>query len=455
VSLLGILSMGVGALEAQQSGLETTANNLANINTPGYCRQRPVLQEADPVLQGGVARGNGVRIEGIQSLRDAILDLQITDESQEQGKAQAFTDAMNQLQPLFPSDASGIGSEISGFFASLNNLSTNPSDLSLRQNVLAAAKSLTSAFNSAASQLSSVRGSLDQNAQQAVGEVNQLTQEIAGINAKLASLGEGAQDAGSFLDQRSSLIQQLSSLIDVSVTSSGNSLTLTSKQGVPLVVDGQSFNLTAALDPASGVQHLYSQGNDVTTQISGGQLGGILAARDQTLPSQQAALDSLAAGLVKALNAAHHLGFDLNGQAGGDLFTPVSGAGSAAGMALAFSDPRLLAASSDATSGSNGNLANLSAVASQPISNGMTPQQAYSDLVFQVGSAASDGKTELNASQAMLQQLQQQQAAVSGVSLDEEASNLLLYQRAYQAAAQSITAVDQMLQTVINMGAGG
>jgi flagellar hook-associated protein 1 len=202
------------------------------------------------------------------------------------------------------------------------------------------------------------------------------------------------------------------------------------------------------------VQHIYSQGTDVTGKISAGELGGLLQARDQTLPSMQTQLDSLASDLVQALNTAHSQGFDLNGNPGGNLFAPVSGAGAAASMAVAITDPTLLAASSDGTAGSNGNLANLSAVANQAVSNGMTPIQAYGNLVFQAGSAVSDGTTELNASNTMLQQLQQQQASVSGVSLDEEASNLLLYQRAYQAAAQAISTVDKMLQTAIQMGSG-
>lgn len=290
--------------------------------------------------------------------------------------------------------------------------------------------------------------------QQTVTQINQLTQQIAGLNARLASLGSGAQGYGSVLDQRDNLVQQLSGLIDVSVINDGTSVTLTTKQGAVLVADSQSFALSTALDPTSGVQHIYSQGADITGKISAGALGGALQARDQTLPAMQAQLDTLAGGLVQALNTAHALGFDLNGNPGGNLFTPVSGAGAAAGMAVAISDPNLLAASSDGTSGSNGNLANLSAVANQPVSGGMTPTQAYANLVFQAGSAVSDATSELNASNTMLQQLQQQQASVSGVSLDEEASNLLLYQRAYQAAAQAISTVDQMLQTAIQMGAG-
>ena len=453
-SLLGTMSIAMGALEAQQAGLETTTNNIANLNTPGYTRQRPILQEADPIINGRIAYGDGVKLQGIESLRDSILELQISNETQQQGQSQAYVNAMSQAQTLFPDDTSGIGQQISNFFQSLNSLSTDPSNLALRQSVLSAANGMASAFNGVANQLSAQRSSLDQNVQQTAGEVNQITQEIASINTKLAKLSSTAQGYGSFLDQRDNLIQKLSGLIDVSVINDGTSITLTTRQGATLVADSQSFAVSTALDPASGVQHIYSQGTDITAKISGGELGGLLQARDQTLPAMQTQLDSLASGLVQALNTAHAQGFDLNGNAGGNLFSPVSGAGAAASMAVAISDPTLLAASSDGTTGSNGNLANLSAVANQSVSNGMTPTQAYGNLVFQAGSAVSDGTAELNASNAMLQQLQQQQASVSGVSLDEEASNLLLYQRAYQAAAQAITTVDQMLQTAIQMGAG-
>ncbi len=453
-SLLGTMSIALGALEAQQAGLETTTNNIANLNTPGYTRQRPILEEADPVIQNGMALGNGVDLKGIQSLRDSILELQIGDETQQQGKSQALVNAMSQVQTLFPDDTTGIGQQISAFFQSLNSLSTNPSDTTLRQTVLSAANGVAAAFNQAAQQLSSVSGGIDLNVEQAVGQVNQITQQIADINSKLSQVNSTTQDYGSFLDQRDNLVQQLSGLINVSVVNDGSSLTLTTKQGTALVVDGKSFALTTALDTGSGTQHVYSQdGSDITAQISGGQLGGLVQARDQSLASVQTQLDSLASGFSQAINAAQAEGFDLHGDAGGNLLSTASGSGAAASMTVTVTDPALLAASSDGTSGSNGNLANLSAVANQAVSNGLTPTQAYANLVFQAGSAVSDGTTELNASNTMLQQLQQQQASISGVSLDQEASNLLLYQRAYQAAAEAVTTVNQMLQTAINMKA--
>lgn len=451
--LIGTMWIALGALQAQQGGLQVTTNNVANLNTPGYSRERPILQEANPIVQDNVVFGGGVDLKGIESLRSDLLSLQIATESQQQSKSQAYVNTMNQVQTLFPDDTTGIGAQISAFFQSLNNLSTNPSDLTLRQSVLAAAANMTSAFNNTSAQLTSVSGGINNGVQQQVQEVNQISQQIAAINVQLAAVSSAGQEYSSFLDQRSALIEKLSGLIDVSQINDGPSLTLTTNQGAALVVDGQPYSLTTAGD-ASGKQHIYSsQGNDITGEISGGELGGILQARDQTIPSLQTQLDALAGGIVSALNTAHAMGTDLNGNPGGNLFVPVTGTGAASSMALAFTDPALLAASSDGTSGGNGNIANLSAVANQAVTNGLTPSGGYSNLVFQTGLSVSDGSTELDASNAMLQQLQQQQSSVSGVSLDEEASNLLLYQRAYQAAAQAITAVNQMLQVAINMGA--
>ena len=453
-SLTGTLWVALGALHAQQAGLQTTTNNVANLNTPGYSRQRPILEEADPVLQSGLAIGQGVQIKGIESLRSDLLELQISNETQQQGDAQAYVNCMNQVQTLFPEDQTGIGAQISAFFQSLNSLSANPSDLTLRQSVLTAAGDMASAFNNVATQLTQVRQQLNLQVKQQVQQVNQLSQQIGAINAKLAAVSSAGQEYSSFLDQRSALVQQLAGIIDVSQINDGCTLTLTTKQGAPLVVDAEAFPITTAVD-ASGMEHLYSsQGADLTTRISGGSLGGVLQARDDSIPSLQSQLDSLAEGMVGALNSAHHLGTDLNGDAGADLLTPVTGAGAAASMRVALDDPRLLAASSDGSSGSNGNMANLSAVANQNVTNGLTPSGAYANLVFQIGLSVSNGTTEVEASNAMLQQLKQQRSSISGVSLDEEAANLLLYQRAYQAAAEAVTAVNQMLETAINMGAG-
>jgi flagellar hook-associated protein 1 FlgK len=144
----------------------------------------------------------------------------------------------------------------------------------------------------------------------------------------------------------------------------------------------------------------------------------------------------------------------LNGTAGTNLFVPPSGTGQgyAGNISVQITDPSLVAASSDGSPGSNGNVAVLSAVQNQTIAGGQTPSDYYSNIVFGVGNDVSSGTAELGSAQAVLQQLQDQRGSLSGVSLDEEASRLVQYQNAYNAAAHVVTTVNDLLHTVINMG---
>jgi len=452
-SLFGAMSIAAGALGAEQGALDATTNNVANVNTPGYSRLRPVLEENDPVVVGSVTYGTGVSLQKFESLRDPILQLRIQEETQQQGQLNASVTAMQQAQAQFTSSSGDIGTEISNFFSSLDQLSTDPTNLSLRQGVLTAAGNMATAFNNTANNLSLQRSNLDLQVSQDVKQINVLTGQIATLNNQISQLQGVHQDASALVDQRDVLIGQLSGLIDVSTIQSDNGLTLTTSNGTALVVGGQSFALTTQTN-ASGMQDIYSQGIDITAKLTSGDLAGVLAVRDQKIPGLLSNLDTLAAGLANALNAAQQKGFDLSGNAGQDLFVPppASGQGAASTMALQITDPTLIAASSDGTPGSNGNLVNLSAVHDQLVAGGQTPTDYYSSIVFSVGNDVSNGTSELNASQLILNQLQDQRGSISGVSLNEEAANMVQYQRAFDAAAQMVTTINDLLYTVINMG---
>jgi flagellar hook-associated protein 1 FlgK len=450
-SLLSTMFLATGTMAADQGALEATTNNAANVNTPGYSREVPILQEKSPVTVGNLTFGTGVSLAKLESVRDPILQLSIQQETAQQGALNSFTSALSQAQGLFTAGASDIGSQISNLFSSISQLSTNPSSIALRQGVLTAASNLTSTFNNTATNLSAQRSNLDLNVVQSVQQVNTLTKQIAGLNGQITTLQNLGQEAGTFIDQRDVLINQLSGLIDVSEIKSDSGITLTTSNGTALVAGTQSFSL-ASQPGGSGVQHIFSQGNDITATLNSGALGGLIDVRDQKLSALLSSLDTLASGMATALNSANAAGFDLNGNAGGTLFTPVVGAGSAANIRVAITDPSLIAASSDGSAGSNGNLANLSAVQSQAIISGTTPTTYYSNIVFGVGNDVSNGTAELKSSQMVLQQLQDQRGSISGVSLDEEAANMTRYQQAYDAAARIVTTVNQMLETVINMG---
>ena len=167
----------------------------------------------------------------------------------------------------------------------------------MRQGVLTAAGNVASAFNVASKSLTSQRTSLDQSVVQTVGQINQLTGQIAQLNRQISYVENAGENAGTFIDQRTQLIDKLSSLVDVSVIPSENSLTLTTASGTALVAGQQSFQLSTQL-VSSGVHDIFSQGTDVTSSISSGQLGGVLDARDRTDPDILGQSDTLAAGLA-------------------------------------------------------------------------------------------------------------------------------------------------------------
>jgi flagellar hook-associated protein 1 FlgK len=451
-SLNASLATALSGLIAEQGAIAVTTNNVANVNTPGYSRQQAILVTSDPVVVDPLTFGTGVTLQSVESIRDPILESQIQQQTQAQGQFSTLTAALQQTQVNFTTSTNDIGTEISNFFASINLLSANPSSLPTRQGVLTAAGNLATSFNSTAGNLTQQQSSLDLSVVQTVSQINTLSQQVAELNGQVSRLQNVGENAGSFIDQRTTAIDQLSALVDVSVIPSENTLTLTTANGAPLVSGQQSFQLQTQ-STLTGLHDVYSQGKDITSQITSGQLGGTLEARDQQIPAFQTQLDTLAAGLANAVNTVQDGGFDLNGNPGTNLFTPppANGVGAAASLSVAITDPALIAASSDGSAGSNGNAEKMYALSSQAIISGQTPTDYYSGIVFNVGNATANALAEQTASTQVLQQLNDQRAAVSGVSLDEEAANLVQYQDAYQASAQVMTAIDNMMNAVVQM----
>jgi len=445
------LSIATQSLMVQQEALQVATNNIANANTPGYSREVLDLQENPPVQQSSLWFGTGVSANKVESIRDQMLELRIYDETQQQGNAQAQSTALQQVEGLFSNPTQGIGADLTAFFNSINQLSTDPTSIPVRQSILTAANNLANDFHSTVTQVDAIQHNQDLSVTQSVSQINQLTTQIAALNGQIAPLQQLGQEAGGLEDQRNELIGQLSQLTNVQVTQSDQGETLSTGNGTPLVVGTQSFALTTATG-AGGMQHIFAQGTDITGTLTGGQLGGVLAVRDQSIPDVLSDLDGLAGGLAANFNAAQKKGFDLGGNQGQDFFAPAApGAGAAAAFQVLATDPNAIAASSDGSPGSNGNLANLLAVANQKLPSGATPIDDYSNLVFNVGNWSSQAQAQATATQASLQQLNNQRASVSGVSIDEETTNLLRYQNAYQAAARVISTIDTLTQDLFNI----
>jgi flagellar hook-associated protein 1 len=453
MSLSASLSIAVQALGAADGALQATNNNIANANTPGYSRQTVILQEATPTNEGNLSMGNGVVLEGFQSVRDELVQTQIQQQTQSQSSANAQLSSLNQIQPAFTTSTQDIGTQMTALFSSLSSLSTDPTSLSSRQGVLVAGQNLANAFNSTSVSLTAQQSSLNTQVNQDVGQINQLTQQIAALNPQINALKASGQDGGTLQDQQDQLVLSLSKLTDVSITKTESGNTLTTANGTPLVIGSQSFALQTTAGSTGLQQVLDGNGNNITASLSGGDLGGTVQTRDQTIPGLLNQLDTLANQFGAAFNAAQATGSDQNGNVGQNFFTiPATVSGSAGAIKMALTVPTQIAASSDGSGGGNGNVANFSAIQTATLASGETPISTYSNLVYQVGSLTANATAESGATTTSLLQLNDQLSSVSGVSIDQESTNLLTFQQAYQAAARVITTIQALFQVTMTMG---
>jgi flagellar hook-associated protein 1 len=457
MSLNTSMSIAVQALMADTGALQTTNNNIANANTPGYSRQTVILQSAAPTNEGQLSIGNGVVLEGFQSIRNELLQNQIQNQTTAQSGVNATLSSLQQIQPAFTTSANDVGTAMSALFSSFSSLSTNPTSSVLRQGVLTAGQNLVNAFNQAANSVTTEQAGLNTQVVQDVSQINQLTQQIAALNPQLAALKAAGQDGGSVQDQQDQLVLSLSALTQVSVTKTESGVTLTTGNGTPLVEGSKSFAMQTTMG-TDGMQHVIDEsGANVTSSLSGGDLGGTIQTRDQTIPGILNHLNVLANNLGNSVNATQGKGFDQNGNPGQSLFNvpstaSLSGGGTVMSISMAITDPTLIAASSDGSSGGNGNLANFNLISTTNLVAGQTPSDTYSSLVGQVGSLVADATAGSSASTASLLQLNDQRNSVSGVSIDEESTNLITFQQAYQAAARVITTINSLFQITMSMG---
>jgi flagellar hook-associated protein 1 FlgK len=463
--LMGSLQIALGALQADQAGLSVTSNNISNINTPGYARQQVDLVENQPIQIGNLLFGDGVSVSQITSLRDGVLEQQIANETQEQSQSEAYLSPMEEAEAMF-NDSSGTGlqSVISDFFNSFTQLSTDPSSTSLRQSVLTAAQNLADAFNQSATSLTTIQSNLDEEVTADVGQVNNLTGQIAQLNTEIDQLPDATSGTDMLIDERDYAVQQLSALIGVQTsTSSNGDLNVSTANGIALVAGQQSFNLTTQTNATTGHQDVYGQGEDITSDLAGGALGGIIQARDQGIAGALSQLNTLATAIANQVNTVNQHGLyqaaDGTVTQGGLFFNTPTTTNAAANMSVYMTDPSQIACATgsvaDFATGDNSNALNLADIQDQTIVDNETPIDYYSNFVSELGNEVSEASAESSSQSSVLTQLQQQLSSVSGVSLDEEAVNLIQFQNAYQAAARVIATISTLTSTAVDLGNTG
>lgn len=459
-TLTALLNLSQNSLLANQAAIDITSNNVANANTPGYTDQVAVWTENDTVsLSENSTSGQGASVSA-SSQRDPVLNQRVQQQTQLESATASESSALSNLQSVFGITASStsaistaIGTALNGFFSSLNALEGSPTDGSVRQGVLSAASTLAIQFNTAAGQIAQQASSLNQQVSGVVSEVNSLTASIATLNLQIESSSPTA-DAGTLEDQRQQDITQLSQYIGFDQTKTeNNGLTLSTANGALLVSEGQSYALSTAV--VNGNTNLVAaSGQDITSAVTGGSLGGIIQARDHDLPQVSSALDSLAYAVGTAINSQNQAGLDASGNSAGAIFAlPITSAGAASTISLATSDPNAIAAAAvgEGSSGDS-NATALSGLANASLLNGQSAAEFYASMLTQLGSTVAQVSDQNATQQASLTQLTTQQSSLSGVSLDQEAANLTQFERSYDAAAKVFTIVDQLMASALNLG---
>ena len=458
--IYGILSLAGQALMTQQQAISVTSHNIANVNTPGYSRQRLRMTTNTPSDSSAGMIGNGVSAETIERIYDRFLSAQVTEENQALGRWDAQKDAVEMLEVIFnETDGSGLSQAMSEFWNAWQTLTNNPSGTNERMVLVSVSEFLATTFNKLSSDLVKSQQNMDIKIQGTVTDINRLAEQLADLNQKILSTEYGTHSANDYRDRRDQVLKELSELINInSFEDADGAVAVLVAGGQPLVSKSQFWQLATETN-ASGLEDVLwvdDAGNktNITADIAGGKLKGWLEVRDGVIVDYLNRLDDLAQTLMLNVNTVHQSGFALDRSEGEAFFTGTA-AGDMAVNPNIVGNFNLIAAAAEQLTvpGDNRKAIEIANLQNQLLMNGNTVSfgDYYSSLVSDIGHEVLKSDAYYNHQSDMVQQLDNYRESVSGVSLDEEMINLIKFQNAYAAAAKMIAAADEMLQTANNL----
>lgn len=491
------LEMAKQALFAQQSALYTTGHNIANANTEGYTRQRvnfettspfPTASRNRPEIPGQM--GTGVEAGSVQRVRDKFLDYQFRTENSKAGYWTSKADSVARMESLMnePSE-NGLSKTMDQFWQSLQDLSVNPKNSGARSVAAQRGLAVTETFNYFSSSLSSMRTDLKNQIDVTVKDANSVLSQVNEINKQIQQIEPHGYLANDLYDERDRLIDELSSIVAIKVTYEK------SGESAPAIADGLatielldekgkgSTNPVILVDGKGGINEFtvdYSDDNRLAINsisignetiepesfTSNGSLRGYIESYGYqdadgsikgTYTDMLASLDEMSFEFAKAFNDIHDNGQDLEGNKGGVFFVGADlEIGAAALLTVSDSvmeDPDLIAASANGDLGNGGNASALADVFDKPLNElgeNTSVKTFYESLIGELGVNAQEANRMAGNTMILKSQVENQRMSVSSVSLDEEMSNMIKFQHAYNAAARSLTAVDELLDRIIN-----
>jgi flagellar hook-associated protein 1 FlgK len=435
VSTWAGISTALSSLRTQRVAIDVAGQNIANVNTPGYVRQRVDM-----------TAGIGVNVSAISRLHNGILGDRSRTESAQLQNLSIASNVVNDVEGVFPEPTTyGFQEKLDALWSSFSNVARDPNNAAARVQVLSQANAAADWLNNAATELEDITANYSSGLANLVKTVNGYAKELSELNVAVSQSVENTQAANALLDRRGYVADQLAQLVGGSYhTNDSNQLSVTLGGGT---LAGPSTYATLQVASAGGVTSLQWAGDSTTATVTSGAANGYLTAVNTTVDSWMTTLDSVASALTTTVNAVQTTGFDRDGNAGANLFSGTT----AATISVALTDGADIAASAIAPSGGVASLDGSKADAMAALATAANgPDELYQELVVSLGFAIQAADQAAATQESLASSITSQIDTESGVSIDEEMANLIAYQRAYEAAARVLTAIDAVLETLIN-----
>jgi flagellar hook-associated protein 1 len=470
LGLFGTLNLGAESLQVQQRGVEVAGHNLANVNNTAYARQRVVISTANAIPSQIGPQGTGAQVVRIEQLRNAMLEGQLLTSNSVMSFLQAQQSALEQGQAILgqtldtqasrtagasSSDGQhGLAEGLADLFSAFQSLSANPSDLTLRQSVLSKAQALASQFNQVDGQLDSLNASLNTGLDGEVGQANKLLESIAQLNRQIVATETNVPGSANDLrDLRQQTLTELGKLVNIQASEQPNGIVNVTISGTTVVSGIEVADTLETYDAGGGQMLVRTQTGQNALNVTTGSIGGTIDARDGALQQMREDVNGLAGALITEVNNIHKYGYGLNGTTGQNFFSGSSAKDIAVQSGL-LADPAALQASGTLGAGGDNTvileLAQLAQQRQAALGN-TTFTQNFSAIVGNCGQALASVNSGVEDQGLMQNMLESQRDSVSGVSVDEEMTDLMKYQKAYEASAKLITTIDEMLETVLSL----
>ncbi len=460
--LIAALNSAKTSLSTQQKSVEIVGNNIANVNTPGYSRQRPVLTPYPALNFGDFFIGQGVKLGNVEREHDVFLTAQLRSNNQTLGQESGKASPLTELERVFNMSENNLATEIDRFFDAWQELTVNPAGQVERDLVLQRGNLLANAFHGAVTEMENIQTNINNTLMARIDGVNFKLQEIADLNQRIATIETGGQTANAFRDSRDLLLEELSFTLGIQSYEEGGTgmVGVQLPGGLPLVQGASALKLEGSM-VGTELQLKVRLGETVLpvgANSLGGEFKGMVDIRDRFIPGLVNDLDRLAYGLATAVNEQHRAGVGLDGVGGRDFFTPFDAdpllgePAAAKKIALLLTDTRQLAAGASSAPGDNLNAQAMAAVSGRKVIGGAdTFVSFYGQMTGRVGMEAGQNRLSRDGAEDAMIALKNLREGKVGVSIEEEMIDLIKFQKSFEASAKLLATVDEMLDTILSI----